>query len=335
MKTQSPLVTSSKARTPAIAEGADNDPDGDELVVTGFTVAGDPTVYPAGSTVTIAGVGELTLNVNGDYTFTPDKDWNGTVPEVSYTISDGEGGTADAKLNITVDPVNDAPVPAAAPPDQTNEDASNPTVTLDLPNLFDDIDGDTLTYTVKDLPPGLSFDPVTGEITGTIDKSASQGGPDGDGKYTVTITATDPDGLTAEQTFTWTVTNPPPAAANDEGDTFKTVELNINADNGVLKNDTDPDGDDLSVSGVVAGAATNPSASGVNTPIKGAFGTLVLQPDGSYVYTPDLSNDTVWQLPAGDKLTDTFTYTVSDGEGGFATAELLITINGHSNTPPF
>lgn len=315
--------------------GADNDPDGDELKVTGFTVAGDPTVYPAGSTVTIAGVGELTLNVNGDYTFTPDKDWNGTVPEVSYSISDGEGGTADAKLNITVDPVNDAPVPAAAPPDQTNEDASNPTVTLDLPNLFDDIDGDTLTYTVKDLPPGLSFDPVTGEITGTIDKSASQGGPDGDGKYTVTITATDPDGLTAEQTFTWTVTNPPPAAANDEGDTFKTVELNINADNGVLKNDTDPDGDDLSVSGVVAGAATNPSASGVNTPIKGAFGTLVLQPDGSYVYTPDLSNDTVWQLPAGNKLTDTFTYTVSDGEGGFATAELVITINGQSNTPPF
>ena len=49
----------------------DSDVDGDLLTVTQFTVAGDPTVYTAGQTATIAGVGTLVINANGSYTFTP------------------------------------------------------------------------------------------------------------------------------------------------------------------------------------------------------------------------------------------------------------------------
>ncbi|MDH0583726.1 Ig-like domain-containing protein, partial [Brucella anthropi] len=86
---------------------ADSDPDGDELVVTKFVIEG--TTYDAGDSATIAGVGTFTLDSTGAYTFTPDKDWNGTVPTITYTISDGEGGTDTANLTITVDPVNDAP----------------------------------------------------------------------------------------------------------------------------------------------------------------------------------------------------------------------------------
>nr|WP_080605938.1 Ig domain-containing protein [Bordetella bronchiseptica] len=47
----------------------------------------------------------------------------------------------------------------------------------------------TLTFTADGLPPGLSLDPDTGIISGTLDNSASQGG--NNGVYTVEITATD------------------------------------------------------------------------------------------------------------------------------------------------
>ena len=88
-----------------------------------FTVAGDPAIYDAGDTVTIAGVGTFTLGSNGSYTFTPDANWNGTVPTITYTISDGEGGTDTADLVITVDPVNDAPEANGTITDQSNQDA--------------------------------------------------------------------------------------------------------------------------------------------------------------------------------------------------------------------
>src|SRR3546814_3462174 len=50
----------------------------------------------------ISGVGELTLNPDGSYTFTPDPGWSGKVPKVDYTISDGQGGTDSASLDITI-----------------------------------------------------------------------------------------------------------------------------------------------------------------------------------------------------------------------------------------
>jgi gliding motility-associated-like protein len=78
----------------------DTDEDGDPLAVTQFTVNGQ--TYLAGSTATINGVGTLKLNADGTYTFTPEKDFNGTVPVVTYEVSDGNGGKATATLQILV-----------------------------------------------------------------------------------------------------------------------------------------------------------------------------------------------------------------------------------------
>ncbi|GIB93251.1 T1SS secreted agglutinin RTX [Vibrio cholerae] len=61
-------------------------------------------MHNAGSSVVLAG-GTLVLNSNGSYSFTPNADWNGVVPVVTYTTNTG----ATATLNITVIPVNDAP----------------------------------------------------------------------------------------------------------------------------------------------------------------------------------------------------------------------------------
>ncbi|MFV0457027.1 MAG: Ig-like domain-containing protein [Pseudomonas sp.] len=304
------------------AASADSDPDGDDLSVVQFQVAGDSTVYSAGDTANISGVGDLKLNADGSYTFTPAPDWNGTVPSVTYTISDGEGGSDSAELNIVVTPVNDAPVALtpASPLDQVNEDADSvTTLTLDLANLFNDIDDATLNYSISGLPAGLSFDPATGAITGSIDNSASQGGPNADGIYTVTLTATDADGETATQTFSWTVRNPAPVAADDSATTAEDTPVSGN----VLGNDHDPDGDALTVTEFVVAGDSMIYGAGDTVNIPGV-GDLQLNANGSYTLIP---------APNWNGTVPSVTYTISDGEGGSDTAELDIVVTPVNDAP--
>ena len=61
----------------------------------------------------------------------------------------------------------------------------------------------------------------------------------------------------------------------------------------------------------------------------GAFGTLVLNADGTYTYTPFASNQSLAQ---GQSVTDSFSYTVSDGACS-DTATLTITIAGVNDAP--
>ena len=182
--------------------------------------------------------------------------------------------------------------------------------TLDVTSYFADIDS-TLTYSASGLPAGLTIDPVTGIIGGTIDNSASQGGAGG--VYSVTVTATDSDGASVDQTFSWTVTNPEPVAADDGVTTDEDVAVTGN----VLANDSDPDGDTLSVTQfTLAGDATVHTA-GDTVTIAG-IGEITIASDGSYTFTPAANwNGTV----------PTITYTISDGEGGTDTADLVITVD--------
>ncbi|QYJ79128.1 Ig-like domain-containing protein [Shewanella acanthi] len=83
----------------AIGNVLDNDSDIDSLLrVASFSVNGNS--YAAGTTVLLDG-GSLVLNVDGSYTFTPNTNWNGQVPEVVYTTNTGSTAT----LNIDVTPV--------------------------------------------------------------------------------------------------------------------------------------------------------------------------------------------------------------------------------------
>lgn len=75
-----------------------------------FLVQGDATVYAAGSTATITGVGTLVINTNGDYTFTPALDFFGPVPLVTYRVTDGVNNV-DAYFTFAVTPM----VPGTAP----------------------------------------------------------------------------------------------------------------------------------------------------------------------------------------------------------------------------
>ncbi|WP_458717764.1 retention module-containing protein [Pseudomonas gregormendelii] len=74
--------------------------------VLNFTIG--ETTYAAGSTATIANVGTLVIGANGAYTFTPAANYNGSVPVVSYTVTDGSGSDVTSTLNISVTPVDDS-----------------------------------------------------------------------------------------------------------------------------------------------------------------------------------------------------------------------------------
>ena len=155
------------------------------------------------------------------------------------------------------------------------------------------------------------------------------------GVYEVTISATDGVNTPTEQTFNWDVTNPSPIATDDTGTVSEDATLTVNAANGVINGagtDTDPDGDSLTVSGVRTGSETGTGTSGsVSTPLVGVYGTLTLNPNGSYTYVAN--QPAANALSAGQLATDSFTYTVSDGEGGFDTAELVIDVTGTNDGP--
>lgn len=84
--------------------------------------------------------------------------------------------------------------------------------------------------------------------------------------------------------------------------------------------------------GTTAVNAGTTSANG--TAIAGSYGTLTLGADGSYSYALDNTNPLVNQLKNGVNLTEYYTYAISDGNGGSDTAQLTITITGHTDGAP-
>ena len=95
----------------------DDDSDSDDtLSVSTFTVNG--TTVNAGGSTLIAGVGSIQINTDGGYVFTPVLNFNGTVPEITYTTNTGSSST----LNINVTPVNDDAPDAVDDTFATNED---------------------------------------------------------------------------------------------------------------------------------------------------------------------------------------------------------------------
>ena len=290
----------------------DNDSDGDDITV---TTVGD----------FVGDYGTLTLNTDGSYSYTLDNsnsevqglaEGETLTDSFNYTNSDGEGGSASSNLTLTINGANDLPV-APNIGDQQSLDADSG---ISVDASFTDPDGDSLTYSASGLPDGLTIDSATGQITGTIDNSASQGGPNGDGIYTVTVTADDGNGGSTETTFSWDVDNPAPTASTDSNSITEDAVSNT-VEGNVLTNDNDSDGDDITVTTV--------------GDFVGDYGTLTLNTDGSYSYTLDNTNPDVQALDEGQTLTDSFNYTNSDGEGGSASSNLTITINGaNDNDPP-
>ena len=158
--------------------------------------------------------------------------------------------------------------------------------------------------------------------------------------FSYTIEDGDGDNDTAELEITITGVNDAPVAANDTNyvvdvdtgpDPVTTGDVLVDqahpgAPAGTFADvaDTDVDGDPLIVT-AVDGAAPG-------TIVAGLYGTLVLNGDGTYTYTLDADNPAVDALPQDGTLTESFDYTVSDGDA-VDTAVLEITIFGTNDAP--
>ncbi len=113
---------------------------------------------------------------------------------VTVSVSDGTA-SADQTFTWTVTNVNQPPTLTDVP-DRT--DPENTVITIALAGA--DLDeGTTLTYSAAPLPAGITLNPTTGLISGTLTYASA-------GVHTITVSVSDGT-ASADQTFTWTVTN--------------------------------------------------------------------------------------------------------------------------------
>jgi VCBS repeat-containing protein len=257
----------------------DTDPDGDTLIV---------------ASVTQGAHGAVSINPDKTVKYTPAANYNGS-DSFTYTISDGNGGTATANVAVTITGVNDAPV-ANADTATVAEDAN---VSVAVLANDTDSDGDTLTVTsvTQGAHGAVSINP---DKTVKYTPAANYSGSD-----SFTYTISDGNGGTATATVTVTVTavNDAPVANADTATVAEDGMVSVT----VLSNDTDPDGDTLTVASVT----------------QGAHGTVSINPDKTVKYTP----------AANYNGSDSFTYTISDGNGGTATATVTVTVTAFNDAP--
>jgi hypothetical protein len=181
----------------------------------------------------------LTLVDNNDSTATlsgtPTNADVGTVGnEVTLEVVDSGGRMDTQSFTIDVLNANDPPTVIAPTADQVFDQGD--TVNLDTSLAFDDADGDVLTFSAVGLPASLAIDGNTGIVSGDLTNDDALGGPD----YSVTITADDGNGGTADDVFTITVNNindPPTFTSTEVTSAVESVTYTYN----IITEDVDGD----------------------------------------------------------------------------------------------
>ncbi len=179
--------------------------------------------------------------------------------------------------------------------------AGPPTISIDAP-----ADGSVFTAVEQIIFIGTANDIEDGDIGGSIAWSSDLDGQLGvgssvtaglltEGMHVVTATVSDSGNLSATASISVRVNNSPPVANDDAAATRRKVAVVID----VLANDSDADGDSLFVSSVTQPQNGTVSNNGVNI---------------SYKPVPKFTGS------------ETFTYTVDDGNGGFASATVTVTV---------
>ncbi|MFZ3070127.1 MAG: ExeM/NucH family extracellular endonuclease [Anaerolineaceae bacterium] len=293
--------------TPIAVDDAYETPEDTTLIVNGeagvlandHLNAADPLIVTLVSGVTNGNLDFST--VDGSFNYTPNANFQG-VDEFTYQVSNMVESDV-AIVTINVNSVNDAPM-AVADTYQTLEDIAL-TVSVDLGVLANDsdVDGDPLAAV-------LVTDVTNGVLTLNTDGSFS---------YTPNVNFNGVDGFTYEAydgssysevapvVINVTQVNDAPMAIDDTYNTPEDTILTVAAEQGVLANDYDIEGSPLTIT-LVSDVAN---------------GTLTLNADGSFSYTPDEN------FYGGDG----FTYKVYDGELYSNVAIVTITIGSVNDWP--
>ncbi|WP_228527064.1 cadherin-like domain-containing protein, partial [Noviherbaspirillum soli] len=316
----------------------DRDPDTvpvpDRLSVTGVGIAGGA----AGTVgqVLVGQYGSLTLNADGSLTYTPNSG-NAAVSTLAsgsvltdlftYRVSDAAGASSQAVIAIDIVGSNTAPV--------VNDDSYALQQGASLvvgPSgvLRNDFDQES-----NQLSAALVLNPSNGTLKFNSDGSfvytpnASFSGVD-----SFTYRASD-GSLTSARDATVSLTvihvNHTPAATDDAVGVTQDLTASAAA-RGVLTNDIDADsGDVLAVTAIESGVDKVAVAAGNSAVISSDYGTLTIYSDGSYNYVANGLASRA--LGAGAVSSDSFVYTISDGNGGSASANLVFTVTGTNDVP--
>ncbi|WP_353411405.1 beta strand repeat-containing protein, partial [Pseudoteredinibacter isoporae] len=297
-----------------------NNPDGPSESLVNFTV--DGTTYTPGQTATLTGVGTLTIEADGAYTFTPELNYNGPVPIVSYTVTDGVDSVSST-LSISVGAVNDlsdddetfstqedTPLSDNVLTNAVNPDGPGPAeVTTFTIGGNSYVAGDTATI----VDGGVTVGQITLNSDGsfTFNPETNYAGPVPAIQYTVS------DGASSvNSTLNLSV-----GAVNDLTDGDESISTNEDTptSGNVLDNTSNPDGPSpASVSGFSIGG--NNYTPGTTVPVTQAgvaIGDFTLNSDGSYSFTP---------APNYNGAGPTVNYQVTDG-AATVNSQLQITVD--------
>ena len=226
------------------------------------------------------------VNNGTSLTYTPNNGFIGT-DTFEYIIDDGEGDQATAQVTVTVE--NNLPT---AVNDAVLATGSQPLI-IDVINNDTDIDGTILT--VESVTQGQNGSVVI-NADGTLTYQANMGFV-GTDNFNYTIADADGGQSSANVTVTVEADNQAPIAVDD----LYFVPLNGSLTFNPLTNDSDPDGDTISL---------------VSVDTTGLQGLLTVNGDGTLSY----------QVPFLFRGNDSFTYTITDSNGETATATVIMCV---------
>ncbi|HYJ55605.1 MAG TPA: Ig-like domain-containing protein, partial [Mycobacterium sp.] len=244
--------------------------------------------------------GTLTIEADGEYLFTPAVDVTGSA-STTYTVANSSH-EKDGNILITVTPINVAPV------------ANDDTVTVDEDTATDvtsgllandaDFDADTLVVSAVSNASGGTAQVAAGVVTFTPEADDCGTGA---GSFDYDVSDGNGGTDTGHVTVDVTCTNDTPAAVDDTASGTEDMPATIDPAD-LLTNDTDVDGDTLTVTGV-----SNDSG-----------GSAILD-NGTITFTPDA--DLCLPDAAG------FDYDISDGNGGTDTGHVTVDVTCVNDAP--
>ncbi|MBW8640680.1 VCBS domain-containing protein [Hoeflea sp. WL0058] len=278
----------------------------------------------------------LSLNPDGSYAYDmPDAAFQflaeGATIEIAaaYTVTDEHGASDQSTLTISVIGENDGPVAVS---DTNSAVEDGPVVNGSVADNDSDSDDDAdLIYILDEAVDGLTLDPDGSYVFDPTDKSIQFLAEGEEIEIVAAYTVSDEHGATDQSTLTIGVTgrNDAPVAVSDGNFGDPVTEAgpddagDDSAEGNVLTNDSDAEGDSLTVTQV------NGSAGNVGQIIEGVYGVVTINADGSWTYKLDNADPNTEAL--GSDLVipvDIFSYTVADTRGATSTTTLGISIIG-------